>query len=103
MTMPVRFRNYVKILVAACLVVSVCLVDADAQTRRKRRARRVTQPAAPKPVITNPTIAPPEATAQTPATSAQQTPATDDVKIISTADAAAQDPASATPAKKPKT
>ena len=75
--MPVWIRNYVKVLIAACLVVSFCLVEADAQTRRKRRTRR-TAPAAPKPVITNPTIAPPES-AKTPAESG-------DVKIISTAD-----------------
>ena len=72
--MPVWIRNSVKILIVACLVVSFCLVEGDAQTRRKKRARK----AAPKPVITNPTIAPPEGT---------KAPAeTDDVKIISTAD-----------------
>ncbi len=75
--MPVWIRNYVKILIAACLVVSFCLVEGDAQTRRKRRARRTT-PAAPKPVITNPTIAPPE--------SAKTPDETGDVKIISTAE-----------------
>ena len=77
--MPVWIRKYVKVLIAACLVVSFCLVEGDAQTRRKRRTRRATPPA-PKPVITNPTIAPPEA-AKTPA------PETGDVKIISTDDA----------------
>jgi small-conductance mechanosensitive channel len=77
--MPVWIRNYVKFLIAACLVVSFCLVEGDAQTRRKRRARRTT-PAAPKPVITNPAIAPPEA-AKTPAETS-----TGDVKIISTAE-----------------
>ncbi|HKG61137.1 MAG TPA: hypothetical protein VKB05_15360 [Pyrinomonadaceae bacterium] len=75
--MPVWIRNYVKVLIAACLVVSFCFVEADAQTRRKKRTRR-TAPAAPKPVITNPAIAPPDGT---------KTPAeTGDVKIISTAD-----------------
>lgn len=75
--MPVWIRKYIKFLIAACLIVSFCLVEADAQTRRKKRRRSV--PAAPKPVITNPTIAPPEA---------GQTPTPDgDVKIISTADA----------------
>ncbi|HEU5130870.1 MAG TPA: hypothetical protein VFT26_02160, partial [Pyrinomonadaceae bacterium] len=69
--MPVWIRNYVKVLIAACLVVSFCLVEGDAQTRRKKRARRST-PAAPKPVITNPTIAPPDAT---------KTPETGEVKI----------------------
>lgn len=73
--MPVR--NYVKVLIAACLVVSFCLVEGDAQTRRKKRARRAA-PAAPKPVITNPPIAPPD--------SAKTTDQTGDVKIISTED-----------------
>lgn len=75
--MPVWIRKYVKFLIAACLVVSFCVVEGDAQTRRKRpRARRT--PPAPKPVITNPPIAPPEGT---------KTPAeTGDVKIISTAE-----------------
>jgi outer membrane murein-binding lipoprotein Lpp len=82
--MPVWIRNYVKILIAVCLVVSFCLVEGDAQTRRKKRTRK----AAPKPVITNPTIAPPDAT---------KTPAdTGDVKIISTADPAAKDSSSET-------
>lgn len=76
--MPVWIRKYIKFLVAACLVVSFCIVEGDAQTRRKRRARRPA-PAAPKPVITNPTIAPPEDAAKTPAESG-------DVKIISTAE-----------------
>jgi len=75
--MPVWIRNYVKVLIAACLVVSFCLVEGDAQTRRKKRTRK-SAPAAPKPVITNPTIAPPDAT-KTPAENG-------DVKIISTAD-----------------
>jgi len=75
--MPVWIRNYVKVFIAACLVVSFCFVEGDAQTRRKKRTRK-SAPAAPKPVITNPTIAPPDST---------KTPAdTGDVKIISTAD-----------------
>ena len=75
--MPVWIRNYVKVLIAACLVVSFCLVEGNAQTRRKKRTRK-SAPAAPKPVITNPTIAPPDST---------KAPAdTGDVKIISTAD-----------------
>lgn len=74
--MPVWIRKYIKFLVAACLIVSFCVVESDAQTRRKKRRRSV--PAAPKPVITNPTIAPPDAT---------KSPTPDgDVKIISTDD-----------------
>jgi len=74
--MPVWIRNYIKFLVAACLIVSFCLAEGDAQTRRKKRRRSV--PAAPKPVITNPTIAPPDAT--------RSSGEAGDVKIISTAD-----------------
>ena len=76
--MPVWIRNYLKVLVAACLVVGLCLVEGEAQTRRKKRARRAA-PAAPKPVITNPPIAPPDS-AKAPAENG-------DVKIISTDDA----------------
>ena len=75
--MPVWIRNYVKVLIAACLVVGLCLVVGEAQTRRKKRSRRAA-PAAPKPVITNPPIAPPD--------SAKTPDETGDVKIISTAD-----------------
>ena len=74
--MPVWIRNYIKFLVAACLIVSFCVAEGDAQKRRKKRRRSV--PAAPKPVITNPTIAPPDGT--------KSPDETGDVKIISTAD-----------------
>ena len=87
-------RNYIKFLIAALLVVSFCLVEADAQTRKKRRSRRVTKPAVAQPVITNPPIAPPTETASS-----------GDVKIISTADSVGtpEDPAQTTEEKKPKT
>src|SRR5690242_21647737 len=75
--MPVWIRNYIKVLIAACLIVSFCVAEGDAQTRRKKKRRR-SVPAAPKPVITNPTIAPPDGTV-TPDPAG-------DVKIISTAD-----------------
>lgn len=85
-------RNYIKFFIAACLVVSFCVAAADAQTRKKKRSRRVTKPAVAQPVITNPAIAPPTETAQT-----------GDVKIISTADSAAtEDGTQATEPKKPK-
>ena len=86
--MASRIRNYIKLLVAFCLIVSFCLVEGEAQTRRKKRARRAT-PAAPRPVITNPAIAPPE--------SAQSETTTGDVKIISTDDPEAQEPTSTEP------
>jgi chromosome segregation ATPase len=91
--MPGRIRSYVKFLIAVCLVVSFCLVDSNAQTRRKKRTRR-SAPAAPKPVITNPTIAPPDAT---------QTDANGDVKIISTADSTQETTQPAQQDKKPST
>lgn len=91
--MPIRIRHYVKLFVAAFLLVSCCLVAADAQTRKKRTRRTTTKPPAPKPVITNPPIAP-----------TTETPATGDVKIISTAEGAepapSPEPADTTPAKK---
>jgi len=89
--MPTQIRNYMKIFVAAFLLVTCCIVEADAQTKKKR-TRRTTKPAAPKPVITNPPIAAPE---------------TGDVKIISTADGTQAEPTqspdpTASPAKKPE-
>ena len=94
--MPGRIHSYIKFLVAVCLVVSFCLVEGDAQTRRKRRSRR-SAAAAPKPVITNPPIAPPDGTENT---ASANTPG-GDVKIISTADST-QDPAQPVQANKPK-
>lgn len=88
--MPVRLRNYTKIFISLCLILTFCLIEGEAQTKR-RRTRRTTKPAAPKPVITNPTIAPPSETQAT-----TKTATTGDVKIISTADSATpteQDPA----------
>ncbi len=90
--MPNRIRSFIKLLVAFCLIVSFCLVEGEAQTRRKKRTRRATAPAAPRPVSTNPTIAPPEAT---------QSETAGDVKIISTADSA-QDPTEPSEEAKPK-
>lgn len=92
--MPSRIRSYIKFLVAFCLIVSFCLVEVEAQTRRKRRTRRATAPAAPRPVITNPTIAPPEGTQS-------ETTTTGDVKIISTDDPA-QEPTPSTETKAAK-
>lgn len=91
--MPGRISSCIKFLIAVCLVVSFCLVEGNAQTRRKKHKKRAA-PAAPKPVITNPTIAPPDATEK--AATDPAAPA-DDVKIISQADGT-QDPEQ--PAKK---
>ena len=91
--MPSKIRSYIKLLVAFCLIVSFCLVEGEAQTRRKKRTRRSTVPAAPRPVITNPTIAPPDST--------QGETTSGDVKIISTADSS-QDPTEPGESTKPK-
>lgn len=93
--MPGRIRSCIKFLIAVCLVVSFCLVEGNAQTRRKKRTRRTPAPAAPKPVITNPPIAPPDAATESPTPS-------DDVKIISQADSQ-QDPSQPAASKKPAT
>lgn len=53
--MQTRFLRPSALLVSLVLLVSIFVVDAGGQTRRKRRARRVT----PRPVVTNPAIAPP--------------------------------------------
>ncbi len=91
--MPGRISTCIKFLIAVCLVVSFCLADGNAQTRRKKRSRRAA-PAAPKPVITNPPIAPPDGT---------QTDANGDVKIISTADSTQETTQPAQQDKKPGT
>jgi hypothetical protein len=67
-------RRLFSVLILLTFVLGLSFVDADAQSRRKRRARR-SRPAVKRPVITNPTIASPESTQDS-----------GDVKIISTAD-----------------
>lgn len=62
----------VSFLVAVLITLGLCFIDVDAQTRRKRRSRRIA-----RPVITNPVI--------TPAT-ADQNVVDGGEKIISTAD-----------------
>ena len=81
--MPVRFGNYTKILITVCLILTVGLLEGDAQTRKKKRTRRTSKPAAARPVITNPTIAPATTTGSTATTGAAPNATTGDVKIIS--------------------
>ena len=78
--MPNRLKSYSRVVIGVCLILTFCIMEGDAQTRKKRRTRRASAPAAPKPVITNPPIAPPAATTST------DKSATGDVKIISTDD-----------------
>ena len=77
--MPVRLQNYSKIVITVCLILTAGLIAGEAQTRRKKRTRRTSKPAAARPVITNPAIAPPT----TNTTAASGTTSTGDVKIIS--------------------
>ena len=67
-----RFIRRSALLVIVLMVVSVCVFDADGQTRRRRRPRRVN-----RPIVTNPVIVPP---------GEEQTPNSDPERIISTAD-----------------
>ena len=86
-------RGLFSVFVLLSFVLGLCLIDADAQSRRKRRTRR-TRPVVKRPVITNPTITSP---------GNMQDPG--DVKIISTADETvdgSQDPENGQ-TKKPKT
>ena len=85
-----RFIRKSALLVMILMLVSLCLVEADAQTRTKRRSRRVS-----RPVVTNPVIAPP---------GEEQTPNSDPERIISTADETpteSEDPAQTSGTKKP--
>jgi chromosome segregation ATPase len=68
------FRGFTSIGLAIVLVLGMSLVGVGAQ-KKKKRTRRTTKPTAPKPVITNPAIAP-----------ATTTDANGEVKIISTAE-----------------
>lgn len=79
--MPNLFIRRSANFLALCLVIGICLVDADAQSSKKRRSRRVT-----RPVITNPAITPPNdensageerivSTADEPAEAGEQEPA----------------------------
>lgn len=52
--MPRLFIRYSAFFLAAFITLSLCVIEADAQRRRSRRVRRP-----PRPVVTNPEIAPP--------------------------------------------
>ncbi len=75
---------------AVLLAISVCLVDAGAQTRKKRRPRRVTKPAAARPVIKNPEIEAPNGEQN------------GDLKIVSTADETGSDQSELAPTSETK-
>src|SRR5688500_5454256 len=69
--MQSQFIRKAAFLIAVLVALTFCIIDAGAQTRRRRRPRRVV-----RPVITNPVITPAE----------EQTATGSGDKIISTAD-----------------
>lgn len=71
-----RLVKSVAVLTILVTLLSLGVIDADAQKRRKRRTRRV-----PRPVITNPAITPADG----------QTPANAETKVLSTADETSSD------------
>lgn len=71
------FFRYGAFLLASLITLSLFTIDADAQRRRNRRTGR-----APRPVVTNPDIAPPGSESVGP----------DGERIISTADESSVDP-----------
>ena len=73
-----RFLRQTAFWLSVIVLLGLCVVDGDAQSRRRRRSRRVTRPAVVRPVITNPAIAAPG--------SEQESIGPDGERIISTAD-----------------
>ena len=54
-----RFLRQTAFLLSLIVLISLCVIDAGAQSRRRRRhSRRVRRPPVVRPVITNPAIAP---------------------------------------------
>ena len=87
-----RFLRQTAFLLSLIVLISLCVVDAGAQTRRRRRSRRVTRKVV-RPVVVNPPIAAP---------GAEQAPGSDTEKIISTADQGTTETDQTTEAAPPK-
>lgn len=88
-----RFLRQCAFLLGLIMLVSLCVIDAGAQTRRKRRTKKSTKPAAVKPIVTNPAIAPPGAEGATGA---------DGERIISTAEGEVETDPATEPVAQPK-
>ncbi|MGH9873200.1 MAG: hypothetical protein ACRD9S_12160 [Pyrinomonadaceae bacterium] len=73
-----RFLRQTAFLLSLILLISLCVIDVGAQSRRRRRSRRVRRAPVVRPVVTNPAIAAPG--------SEQETIGPDGERIISTAD-----------------
>ena len=54
-----RFLRQTAFLLSLIVFLSLCVVDVDAQSRRRRRSRRVRRPPVVRPVVKNPAIAAP--------------------------------------------
>lgn len=89
-----RFLRQTAFLLSLIVLVSLCVVDADAQSRRRRRSRRVRRPPVVRPVITNPAIAAPG--------SELESIGPDGERIISTADQMTNETESGSEAGSPK-
>jgi len=88
------FLRQTAFLLSVIVLFSLCVVDGDAQSRRRRRSRRVRRPAVVRPVITNPAIAAPG--------SEQEAIGPDGERIISTADPTTNETEPAAEAGSPK-
>ena len=73
-----RFLRQTAFLLSLIVLIGLCVIDGDAQSRRRRRSRRARRPAVVRPVVTNPAIAAPG--------SEQEAIGPDGERIISTAD-----------------
>jgi hypothetical protein len=77
--MKTRLARLTFVTLTLAVIASLCLVEAGAQSRKKKRSRRSSKPPVERPVITNPPINPPDGEAGS------------DVKILSTADGSVTD------------
>jgi chromosome segregation ATPase len=89
-----RFLRQTAFLLSLIVLISLCVIDADAQSRRRRRTRRVRRTPVVRPVVTNPAIAAPG--------SEQEAIGPDGERIISTVDQNATETEPATEAATPK-
>ena len=89
-----RFLRKTAFLLGLIAIVGLCMIDGSAQSRRRRRARRVRRPPVVRPVVTNPAIAAPG--------SELESIGPDGERIISTADQMTNETEPATEAGSPK-
>jgi len=90
-----RFLRQTAFLLSLILLISLCMVDAAGQSRRRRRSRRVRRAPVVRPVITNPAIAAPG--------SEQEAIGADGERIISTAETTESEQTAGSPKKSTST